>query len=366
MILRVFTGRFVQTAERMSLVAIGLAVMVLANALLVVALVNKAHTVVMVPPALADTAEITQGRANDATLSAWGLSVANLVGNATPSNMPLILETLRSLMTPSAYQTISDQLTRQARDLQNDQLTLSFSARDLRVDSDTGRVFVTGMGPALAEHGDGARFREALRLEAAPLVLFVGQKYAYKGLAVLLEAARLVWQRRPETRFVFLGPRTPYSRRLFAAVTDERVSELDMVAVQTKTDAYAACDVVCLPSTQESFGGVYTEAWSLGKPVIGADVPAVRDVISDAVDGYVVAPRADAIAEHILHLIDSPALRAELGEAGRRKVAARYTWPRLAARTLEVYREVLGGRVAAETVAVRAAPVEPGVPERCA
>lgn len=150
MILRVFTGRFVQTAERMSLVAIGLAVMVLANALLVVALVNKAHTVVMVPPALADTAEITQGRANDATLSAWGLSVANLVGNATPSNMPLILETLRSLMTPSAYQTISDQLTRQARDLQNDQLTLSFAARDLRVDSDTGRVFVTG---TLTTHG---------------------------------------------------------------------------------------------------------------------------------------------------------------------------------------------------------------------
>lgn len=208
---------------------------------------------------------------------------------------------------------------------------------------DARRIFVTGMGPAVAEHGDGARFRAAHDLGAAPLVLFVGQKYAYKGLRLLLEAARLVWARCPEARFVFIGPRTAYSRRLFAAVTDRRVLELDTVDVQTKTDAYAAGDVFCLPSTQESFGGVFTEAWSLGKPVVGADIPAVRAVIADGEDGCLTPAAAGPLAERLLALLEQPALRARLGEAGRRKVAERYTWPKLAEATEAVYRQVREG-----------------------
>jgi len=246
-------------------------------------------------------------------------------------------------------------------------IALSAGERDqlLALGVDERRIAVTGMGPVLAEQGDGAAFRAAHNLGPNPLVLFVGQKYAYKGVGAVLQAARRVWARVPEARFVFIGRSTPETARLFRDL-DPRILDLGVVDLQTKTDAYAACDLFCLPSTQESFGGVYTEAWSLGKPVIGADAPSVRDVIADGVDGYLSVPKAEPLAEHILHLIDAPGLRAEMGEAGRRKVAARYTWPRLAARTLEVYREVLGGRVAAETVAVRAAPVEPSVPERCA
>ncbi|MCS6910637.1 MAG: glycosyltransferase family 4 protein [Anaerolineales bacterium] len=206
------------------------------------------------------------------------------------------------------------------------------------------KVFVTGHGPVLAAQADGARFRAQYGLgDDEPLVLFVGQKYAYKGLAVLLRAARLVWRRAPETRFVFIGPRTAYSRRLFAAVGDRRVLELDAVDVQTKTDAFAACDVFCLPSTQESFGGVFTEAWSLGKPVVGVDIPAVRALISDGEDGFLVPPRPEALAERLRYLLEHPRLRLALGEAGRRKVEARYTWERLAALTEQVYQHVLTG-----------------------
>jgi glycosyltransferase involved in cell wall biosynthesis len=58
-------------------------------------------------------------------------------------------------------------------------------------------------------------------------------------------------------------------------VNDPRILELGSVDLQTKTDALEACTLLCLPSTQESFGGVYTEAWSFKKPVIGCDIPAV-------------------------------------------------------------------------------------------
>src|SRR5664279_1240090 len=85
--------------------------------------------------------------------------------------------------------------------------------------------------------------------------------YAYKGLAAILSAAPLVWRRRPEARFVFVGPRTNYSLSLFKHLTDRRILELEAVSLQDKTDALGACTVLCVPSSQESFGGVYTEAW---------------------------------------------------------------------------------------------------------
>ena len=204
------------------------------------------------------------------------------------------------------------------------------------------RIFVTGMGPVLAPTSDPTRFRREQHLGEDPLILFLGQKYPYKGLAAMLAAAPAVWRRRPDARFVFVGPRTPYSRRIFRQVSDARILELDAVDLQAKTDALAACSVLCVPSSQESFGGVYTEAWSLGKPVVGAGIPAVREVISDGQDGLLVRQEAGAVADSLLQLLDHPSVAAEMGQRGREKVEARYSWPRLAQLTELAYQQVLG------------------------
>ncbi|RMI03369.1 MAG: glycosyltransferase family 1 protein [Calditrichaeota bacterium] len=206
------------------------------------------------------------------------------------------------------------------------------------------RIFVTGNGPNLAETADPARFRRCFNLPAeVPLVLFLGQKYRYKGIEALVGAARLVWQKWPDAHFVFIGPRTRFSRRFFARHTGSQLVEIDTVDLQTKTDALAACTLLCLPSTQESFGGVFTEAWSFGKPVIGADIPAVREVIDDGVNGYVVRPTPADIAEKIDHLLRHPALAARLGQAGQQKTRQEYSWERLAEKTERVYTAVLAG-----------------------
>ncbi|MBM4421928.1 MAG: glycosyltransferase family 4 protein [Chloroflexi bacterium] len=205
------------------------------------------------------------------------------------------------------------------------------------------KVFVTGHGPILADAPDGARFRSRFNLNEAPLVLFLGQKYPYKGIRQLLDAANLVWRRIPEVRFAFVGPRTTYSIGLFATVTDKRVLEVGEVDLQMKTDALAACDILCLPSTQESFGGVFTEAWSMGKPVVGCDISAVRNVVDDGADGFLVPQESSALAERLIYLLERPRLREEMGSRGRDKVNRLYTWERLAEQTEQVYRQVLSG-----------------------
>jgi glycosyltransferase involved in cell wall biosynthesis len=206
---------------------------------------------------------------------------------------------------------------------------------------DEQRVFVTGIGPILAKSYDPVAFRVHFGIKDQPIILFLGQKYEYKGLSALLEAAEIVWQKIPDAYFVFVGPRTKYSRRLFSNVSDRRVIELDAVGLQEKTNILAACDLLCVPSTQESFGGVYTEAWNLGKPVIGCNIPAVSDVVIDGFDGYLVKQKPDQIANRILELILNPALGKEIGKRGEQKVKDHFNWDNIVHRTIEVYRNIL-------------------------
>lgn len=209
---------------------------------------------------------------------------------------------------------------------------------------DERRIHVTGVGPILAPNADPERFLAKHNIRG-PVILFIGQKYRYKNFALLLQAASHVWHTYPDAHFVFIGPRTAYSHRVFKGYYhDPRVLELPIVTLGEKTDALAACDIFCMPSTQESFGGVFVEAWSLGKPVIGGDAPAVREVIDEGIDGLVVPPNSTILAKSITMLLSDAKARIEMGEKGQRKVQSRFTWQLLASRMEMIYRETLSGK----------------------
>jgi glycosyltransferase involved in cell wall biosynthesis len=203
------------------------------------------------------------------------------------------------------------------------------------------RIHVTGHGPVLAPQADPAAFRGAHRL-TGPVVLFLGQHYAYKGYRQVLEATAAVWAQHPDTHFVFIGPAVKTSEAVFTAFADRRIHRLGAVSLQDKTNALAACDLLCVPSSQESFGGVYTEAWSFQKPIIGCRIPAVEEVVTDGQDGYLVEQSAGQIGDRINYLLHHPDQRMALGQAGYQKVAQRYSWPRLGQKTLAVYQNLLG------------------------
>ena len=202
------------------------------------------------------------------------------------------------------------------------------------------RITVTGIGPILADKADAAAFRKRHQIDE-PIVLFLGQHYPYKGYRQLLKAAPIVWQKIPEAHFLFIGPSVGKSEADFTKLVDRRIHRLGAVDLQEKTNAVAACTLLCVPSNQESFGGVYTEAWSLSKPVIGGNIPAVSEVITNGVDGYVVPQKPNEIAESICQLLLNPSQAQAMGAAGKRKVELNFTWQRLAERIDRAYRRVL-------------------------
>jgi glycosyltransferase involved in cell wall biosynthesis len=189
---------------------------------------------------------------------------------------------------------------------------------------------------------DAGRFRARIGSGDRPIVLFLGQLYAYKGVAQLVEAAGALRGRGREMELVFVGPETGFSRRLFANQARPWLHVLGSVDNQTKWDALEAASIVCVPSAQESFGRVYIEAWSKRKPVIGGRIPAVQEVVTDGKTGLLVDPGSTAELERGLDtLLADPDLGARLGAAGLAEVEGRFNWREVAARTEAVYESLL-------------------------
>lgn len=205
------------------------------------------------------------------------------------------------------------------------------------------KIFITGIGPLIADTAEPERFRQQYSLGCDPIILFLGQQYPYKGFKSVWEAAPQVWKQFPDTRFIFIGPRTKYSKKFFTQIKDERVLELGEVSLAEKTNALAACDILCVPSMQESFGGVYTEAWMMKKPVIGGKISSIQEVIDEGINGFLVGQNPGEIAEKICYLLGNSSLRAKMGHAGYQKVVQYYTWEQITAKILAAYRQVLPG-----------------------
>jgi D-inositol-3-phosphate glycosyltransferase len=108
---------------------------------------------------------------------------------------------------------------------------------------------------------------------------------------------------------------------------------------------YAAATLVAVPSYNESFGLVAAEAQAAGTPVVAAAVGGLTTVVRDGVSGVLVVGHDPLDWARALRLVIDDSGHAALLGAGARRQAARFSWERTAAATLEVYeraRQVLG------------------------
>lgn len=100
-------------------------------------------------------------------------------------------------------------------------------------------------------------------------------------------------------------------------------------------------DMLALSSDQEGFPNVLLEAMAARLPVVTTPAGDAGSVVEDGTTGYVVDfEDVSGMAERMVHLARSAALRQQLGEAGRRKVERDYSFERLAGRLFAVYREI--------------------------
>jgi glycosyltransferase involved in cell wall biosynthesis len=108
---------------------------------------------------------------------------------------------------------------------------------------------------------------------------------------------------------------------------------------ETLRDAYAAADIMILPSRHEPFGIVVLEAWAAGKPVLCSDIGGLRHLVQAGEGGYRFADLAEAV-RLCRFLREQPELRMRLGLQGQARVLQSYTWEHIGARLRQLYQTV--------------------------
>jgi glycosyltransferase involved in cell wall biosynthesis len=178
---------------------------------------------------------------------------------------------------------------------------------------------------------DAVRWDAALRRVAGPpadrpTVLCVARMYRRKNIGALLRAATLLRERIPDVVLEIAGD-GPERRRL-----EQLARTLDLgrsvrfrghVDFPTLVEAYARCEVFCLPSLQEGFGLVYLEAMAAGKPIVACRGTAGEELVEHGVNGFLAPPHdAAALAEALIRLLRDPRGRRAMGAANRGRLAA--------------------------------------------
>ena len=198
---------------------------------------------------------------------------------------------------------------------------------------------------------DPERFRRTEQRDALdrlgvrpPYVLFVGRITDQKGIFHLLDAV----PRLPAGVQVVLcasAPDTPeIEERLRRAVPGHPnvlwINEMAPVDVVVQLYSHAA--VFVCPSVYEPFGLINLEAMACETPVVASAVGGILEVVEDGKTGLLVPPgHPEELAAALGRVLDNPALGRSLGQAGRRRVEAQFSWASVAERTEHVYADAI-------------------------
>jgi glycosyltransferase involved in cell wall biosynthesis len=183
-----------------------------------------------------------------------------------------------------------------------------------------------------------------LRDSEAPAVLFFGLLRPYKGLELLLAAWRGLGREPPAGAELWIVgmPRMELARLRAAAPAGVRIvprfiSDAEVLALMRRAS------FVVLPYSEISQSGVAFTALGAGAPLLLSDVGGFPEIAESGSAQVFAAGDAEALQAAISQLLAEPATLAQMSRQARDAAEGRYSWERIATRTLELYRQLREG-----------------------
>jgi len=172
------------------------------------------------------------------------------------------------------------------------------------------------------------------------LVLYVGRISREKRIEIMLKAAKKLKLNGERVMFV-IGGTGPAEVHYKNMVEDMGISDIVKFVGFIKSEElpkyYAACDLLCIPSTFETQGIVALEAMAMNKPVVAANYLALKEIVINGKNGEKFVPNdPESCAtkiEKVLNRIDR--------YNSMRQTAEKYSDERVTAELLNVYKSIL-------------------------
>lgn len=162
--------------------------------------------------------------------------------------------------------------------------------------------------------------RRRAPLPKRPQALFVGVLERYKNVDGLAAAWRLVAARVPDARLriVGAGRLAPVVQSLVADLPEQVTWDRTLTSEEVAR-ALDRSTFLVLPSRSEGMGRVVVEAFCRGRPVVGADVGGIRDVVQDGVNGLLLDPAdVEGLADALARMLTDRELVVALAAGARR------------------------------------------------
>jgi glycosyltransferase involved in cell wall biosynthesis len=178
----------------------------------------------------------------------------------------------------------------------------------------------------------------------ATVVTFVGRLTRDKGIPELIESFLQLDKQFDDLRLLLVGcfedqdPLPAYTRKCL----ETHPHVIFAGPVRDTPAYYAMADVVVLPSHREGLPTVILEAMAAGKPVVGASVTGIVDVVTGDETGLLF-PAGDvcALTGALTRLITDKALATKLALAGQKQVKREFQQERIWEELHQEYLRVL-------------------------
>lgn len=210
--------------------------------------------------------------------------------------------------------------------------------------SGAARYIPNGVDAERFTPGSGEALRERWGIPSEGVVVVIARRLAPKN--GVLDAARALALTPPEVHFVFAGEgseRAAIEAEVAARGVAARAHLIGAVPNSHMVEVYRAADFCLLPSHMEATSIAGLEAMACGRALIGTRVGGIPALIAEGKTGLLIPAHAPlAMAEAVSQLARSPLEVREMGNAARQRVLDTFAWPRIAAATLKVYRELIG------------------------
>lgn len=190
---------------------------------------------------------------------------------------------------------------------------------------------------------------QALPEPAAPPVVIgcVARLLADKGVGPLVEAQQSLRAKGLDVRLVLAGTPDPENPTSVPQAELDRWAALPGVElpghIADVRAVWARCHIAVLASRREGLPKSLLEAAACGRAIVATDVPGCREVARAGENALLVPPDDPAaLAAALERLVRDGDLRRRFAEASRRLVLSDMAADRVGARTVELYRTLLG------------------------
>ncbi len=210
---------------------------------------------------------------------------------------------------------------------------------DYGVEPERIHLIPLGVAPAFLE-GVGDVLPKERPVSAPARLLYVGPLIRRKDLPTLIRALPLVENAGISCELTIAGDgqeREPLEKLAGSLGVAHRLRFAGFVPEARLAELYRQSDLFVFPSLKEGFGLVLLEAMACSLPVVAAAREPMTEVLGDA-GVYFQPGDPEDLSSRIVQTLGDAVRRQALATAGVRRVREQFTWPRVAAATMELFK----------------------------